>query len=96
MYMREKGKCFAGGIKKWHGSEIENSSMRILITLADLEVAVVLVEERSNTALSQQLKSPPKIRKCEDISGKSEKSCLKNSGLSQLGAYTFISRTGVL
>lgn len=88
--MGEKGECFTRGIKKRHESEIENSTMNVLITMVNLEVVVVLVDERSNSELNQQLKSRPKIRKCEDISGKSEKSCLKKSEFLQLGHILYI------
>lgn len=73
VYMREEGEYFTGGIKKCQGSEIANSSMKILIALAEPKVVVTVVEERSRSGLSQQFKSPPKIRKCEDISGNLEK-----------------------
>lgn len=65
---------------------MENSSMKAFIVLADFEDEVIFVKERSSSGLSQQLKSPPKMRKYEDMSGNLEKSCLKKSALSHLGA----------
>lgn len=76
------------GLKKRQGSEIEKFSIKSLITLADFESAAALLEERSRSGFNQQLKSPPKMSKWEDMSRRAEKSFLKNSVSSQFGAYT--------
>lgn len=49
------------GLKKRQGSVTTNSSRKVWVTLADLGV-LILLEERSNVGLSQQWKSPPKIK----------------------------------
>lgn len=63
-------------------------SLKDWITLADLEDIQFRVEERPSLESSQQLKSHPKIRKCEDISGRAENKVLKNASSSQFGPYT--------
>lgn len=72
-------------LKKHQGSETASSSIQDGITQADFEGQLCLREERSRSGLSQQLKSPLKTIKYEEVSGSEENKRLKNLSSSQLG-----------
>lgn len=55
-------------LKKRHESETAKSFMKDWITFADFDGIHALDEERSSWGSSQQLKSPPSIKWCEDKS----------------------------